>query len=179
MTTARCARCSHASSGQSLRALLAVCGLSVLLGTSCSVRKTSQTYASSSDTLRERIEVQPVPVTLPGETTTLQLPIQTLPMLPDGAGYSVRQGRIHLKATRQGDSLHLVASTDSATLYPRVEHLYLRQHKTLRSVEQKEVDQRTGSYISPLFYIIPIIIPIILIIIALWLKIKRRLPQRR
>ena len=179
MTTARCARCSHASSGQSLRAPLAAFGLIALLGTSCSVRKTSQTYASSSDTLRERIEVQPVPQTLPVETTTLQLPIQTLPMLPDGAGYSVRQGRIHLRATRRGDSLHLVASVDSTTLYPRVEHLYRQQHKTLQSVEHKEVDQRTGSYILPLFYIIPIIIPIILIIIALWLKIKRRLPQKR
>lgn len=179
MTTARCAKCSHASSGQSLRALLAVFGLSVLLGTSCSVRKTSQTSVISSDTLRERIEVRQHPVTLPVETTTLQLPIQTLPMLPDGAGYSVRQGRIHLRATRRGDSLHLVASADSTTLYPRVEHLYRQQHKTLQSVEHKEVDQRTGSYIPPLFYIIPIIIPIILIIIALWLKIKRRLPQTR
>ena len=175
MTTARCARCSHASSGQSVRVLLAVFGLLALLGVSCSVRKTSQTSVSSSDSLTERIEVRQHPVTLPAETTSLKLPMPTLQTLPEGAGYYVRKGRLTLTATRRGDSLELAATTDSTQVLLTEETRRSLRHKTLRQERHEHKDVRAGltaALTRPLTLII--IALLITTAIALWHKIKSK-----
>lgn len=103
MKTSTYAPPSRASSVPSLRALLVACGLSALSGMSCSVRHAQTLTSQHLDSISERIEVLPTPVTL-----------------PEGAGFHARRGKTHLTLTRRGDSLEATATTDSLTVLPRL-----------------------------------------------------------
>lgn len=113
-------------------------------------------------------------MTLPAETTSLQLPLPTLQMLPEGAGYHVRKGRLTLSATRRGDSLELDATADSAQVLISQERQHSTRHKTHSTVSQRQTDTAAGLATSLTY---PISLLIIILVTLLWIKMYR--PQKR
>ena len=172
MKTSTYAPPSRASSALSRWALLVACGLSALSGASCSVRHAQTLTSQHLDSISERVEVLPTPVTLPETKATLSLPLSHLLDLPEGAGFHARRGKTHLTLTRRGDSLEATATTDSLTVLPRLTHR--EQRHTAHSAKTSEVatSATTGFPFAP-WQLATAITPIIIILtLLLW-------PRRR
>lgn len=170
MKTSRYAPTYHASSGRSLRGLLAVFGLSALSVVSCSVRHSQTTDSHRLDSVSERVEIRQTPVTLPETKATLHLPLSTLLELPEGAGYHARQGKTSLRLTRRGDSLEAVATTDSQTVLPTIEERVSRHATKASSDITTKQETKTGLASLPPWWILLALVIIPLII--LWLRRK-------
>ena len=171
---------SHAWSRLSLGGLAVICGLIVLYACSCSVRHKTQTSAHSSDSVRERLEITPHPVTLPEERAEMTLLMQTLTTLPDGAGYHTRQGRTSLHIKRRGDSISINAHTDSFTVMPTLTTHQRVEHKTSVATTKQETETK-GGIPSALANNLPLLISIIIVIIILisWHKIQSYLSRTK
>lgn len=169
MKTSRYAPTSHASSGRSLRGLLAVSGLSALSVVSCSVRHSQTTDSHRLDSVSERVEIRQAPVTLPETKATLHLPLSTLLDLPEGAGYHARQGKTSLRLTRRGDSLEAVATTDSQTVLPTIEERVSRHATKASSDITTKKETKTGLASLPPWWIL---LALVIILIILWLRRK-------
>jgi hypothetical protein len=147
---------------------------------SCSVQKSSQTSVSSSDSVRERVEIHQQPVTIPQETATLpQLSISTLRDLPEGAGYHVKKGRLTLGVSKRDGKLDITAEADSVTALVPLKVLRSIEHKTLQTETTKKADVHTGllaTLTRPLSLLIIVLLTLTAII--LWHKIFRPLKSR-
>lgn len=134
----------------------------------------AQTLTSQRlDSISERIEVLPTPVTLPETKATLRLPLSHLLDLPEGAGFHARRDKTHLTLTRRGDSLEATATTDSLTVLPRLIH---REHQhTVHSAKTSEAatTATTGFPFAPPQLATALVL-IIILIISIYFSINRR-----
>lgn len=174
MKTSISEQISPASSALSRWVLLAVFGLGVLFGVSCSVRRSQTSQSHRLDSISERIEVLPTPVTLPETKATLSLPLSHLLDLPEGAGFHARRGKTHLTLTRRGDSLEATATTDSLTVLPLLTQR--EQQHTAHSAKISEVatSATTGFPFAP-WQLATALTLIIIIILTLLLWPRRRM----
>ena len=137
---------------------------------SCSVHRSQTSQSQRLDSISERIEVLPTPVTLPETKATLRLPLSHLLDLPEGAGFHARRDKTHLTLTRRGDSLEATATTDSLTVLPRLTHR--EQRHTAHSAKTSEVatTATTGFPFAPW----SLATALTLIIIIIYFSINRR-----
>ena len=171
MKTSISAQTSPASSALSRWALLAVFGLSVLSGASCSVRHSQTSQSHRLDSLSERVEIRPTPVALPETKATLRLPLSTLLDLPEGAGYHSRRGVTRIALTRRGDSLEATATTDSQTVLPTIEKRTAKHITQATTTALTKSEAKAGLADTLPWTLIAILITIASIII-LWQRRK-------
>ena len=152
-------------------ALLAVFGLSVLSGASCSVRRSQTSQSHRLDSVSERVEIRPTPVALPETKATLRLPLSTLLDLPEGAGYHSRQGVTRIALTRRGDSLEATATTDSQTVLPSIEERAAKHITQATTTALTQSDVKAGLADTLPWTLIAILIPIASII--LWQRRRK------
>lgn len=173
MKTSTYAPPSRASSVLSLKGLLVACGLSALSGMSCSVRHAQTLTSQRLDSISERVEVLPTPVTLPETKATLSLPLSTLLDLPEGAGFHARRGKTHLSLTRRGDSLEATATTDSLTVLPRLTQREQRHTAHSAKTSEAATSATTGFPFAP--WQLATALTLLLIILTLLLWPRRRM----
>ena len=132
--------------------LCAAIGLSALSATSCRSTSTAVQTTLHSDSLSrgssESVTLETVTQAVAGDSVKLEIPIESLRILPEGASYSRKDGRTRVTLSRHGDTLVADAETDSVPqALHRYEHrardtLYQRGESTQQSSQQKETSDR-------------------------------------
>ncbi|MDH8702361.1 hypothetical protein M2138_001723 [Dysgonomonadaceae bacterium PH5-43] len=137
----------------------------------------SVSSCSSSKSISEKQEAEIVeikekyerlPIRIPESKVNLQIPMANLPTLPQGAGYTNKQGQANVKVTAENDTIYIEASCDEviADLEKAEREIsYLKEKTELESEEKKppEIGIKTILRWFSLGLVIGIIITIITI----------------
>lgn len=97
--------------------LLAVIGLTALSAVSCRTQRTVERATIRADTLSqghtEYETLETVTQAVSGDSVSLEIPMEVMQSLPDGASFTKKQGRTRVTLKREGASVVAEAETDS------------------------------------------------------------------
>ena len=125
--------------------LLADIGLTALSAVSCRTQKTVERATIRADTLSQgRTEyetLETVTQAVSGDSVSLEIPMEVIQSLPEGAAFTKKQGRTRVSLKRKGDAVVAEAETDS--IAREVSRYERKARDSLRCSSTAEVTEST------------------------------------